>query len=65
MLAVYMPNCNRKDYLYNLVNAIKKLAPESHDSHLAALEVSTTVASADSLFYSDQSRVRIMDGAVT
>ncbi|TFY80548.1 hypothetical protein EWM64_g3467 [Hericium alpestre] len=26
------------DYLYNLVAAVRKLAPESHDSHLYALE---------------------------
>ena len=28
-----------KDYLYDLAKAVRKLAPESHDSHLDALEV--------------------------
>jgi len=32
------PSGRNKDYLYDLVDAVKKLAPESHDSHLAALE---------------------------
>jgi len=41
------PSGRNKDYLYDLVEAVKKLAPESHDSHLAALE----------------SRVRALDNA--
>lgn len=32
------PSGKNKDYLYDLAEAIKKLAPASHDSHLAALE---------------------------
>ena len=28
-----------KEYLYHLVEAVRKLAPESRDSHLYALEV--------------------------
>ncbi|KAH8101460.1 ChaC-like protein [Cristinia sonorae] len=32
------PSGRNKDYLYELSIAVKKLAPESHDSHLAALE---------------------------
>jgi cation transport protein ChaC len=32
------PSGKNKDYLYELSKAIKKLAPESHDEHLAALE---------------------------
>ena len=31
---------DRKDYLYELTAAVRKLSPESHDSHLYALEVS-------------------------
>lgn len=30
-----------EDYLYNLVEAVRTLAPESYDSHLYALEVRT------------------------
>ncbi|TFK98065.1 ChaC-like protein [Pterulicium gracile] len=33
------PSGRNKDYLYNLSKAIRKLAPESHDEHLAALEL--------------------------
>jgi hypothetical protein len=29
----------RQEYLYELSRAVKELAPESHDSHLSALEV--------------------------
>ncbi|KAJ3980267.1 ChaC-like protein [Lentinula detonsa] len=32
------PSGPNKEYLYNLVEAVRKLAPESHDSHLYALE---------------------------
>jgi len=32
------PSGRNKDYLYDLVRAVKALAPESHDSHLSALE---------------------------
>jgi hypothetical protein len=32
-----------EDYLYNLAEAVRTLAPESHDSHLYALEVRTFV----------------------
>jgi len=32
------PSGRNKDYLYKLVGAVRKLAPESHDSHLYALE---------------------------
>lgn len=32
------PSGRNKDYLYDLVDAVKGLASESHDSHLAALE---------------------------
>jgi hypothetical protein len=32
-------SCFLKDYLYDLVSAVRTLAPESHDSHLYALEV--------------------------
>lgn len=34
------PSGRNKDYLYELSAAVKRLAPESHDSHLFALEVS-------------------------
>jgi len=34
------PSGPNKEYLYNLVKAVRELAPESHDSHLYALEVS-------------------------
>jgi hypothetical protein len=30
---------SRQEYLYELSRAVKELAPESHDSHLSALEV--------------------------
>ncbi|KAJ3804901.1 ChaC-like protein [Lentinula lateritia] len=33
------PSGPNKEYLYKLVEAVRKLAPESHDSHLYALEV--------------------------
>ncbi|KAK1229918.1 hypothetical protein PQX77_007017 [Marasmius sp. AFHP31] len=32
------PSGPNKEYLYNLVKAVRQLAPESHDSHLYALE---------------------------
>ncbi|CCM04844.1 uncharacterized protein FIBRA_07037 [Fibroporia radiculosa] len=32
------PSGRNKDYLYDLAAAVKRLAPESHDSHLSALE---------------------------
>lgn len=32
------PSGRNKDYLYELSAAVKRLAPESHDSHLFALE---------------------------
>ncbi|KAF5340542.1 hypothetical protein D9757_014847 [Collybiopsis confluens] len=32
------PSGPNKEYLYNLVEAVRRLAPESHDSHLYALE---------------------------
>ncbi|THH27955.1 hypothetical protein EUX98_g6229 [Antrodiella citrinella] len=32
------PSGRNKDYLYELSIAVKKLAPQSHDSHLSALE---------------------------
>jgi len=32
------PSGRNKDYLYNLVEAVRTLAPESYDSHLYALE---------------------------
>jgi len=32
------PSGRNKDYLYELSLAVKRLAPESHDSHLYALE---------------------------
>ncbi|KAL5534764.1 hypothetical protein ACEPAG_1228 [Sanghuangporus baumii] len=32
------PSGPNKGYLYELANAVRKLAPESHDSHLTALE---------------------------
>ncbi|KAG5730230.1 Cation transport regulator-like protein [Termitomyces sp. T112] len=32
------PSGRNKDYLYNLVQAIRELSPNSHDSHLYALE---------------------------
>ncbi|KZT35435.1 ChaC-like protein [Sistotremastrum suecicum HHB10207 ss-3] len=31
------PSGKNKDYLYDLADAVKKLAPESYDSHIAAL----------------------------
>lgn len=30
-----------EDYMYDLAEAVQKLAPESHDAYLYALEVST------------------------
>jgi len=33
------PSGRNKDYLYDLASAVKALAPESHDSHLSALEL--------------------------
>lgn len=33
------PSGRNKDYLYDLSAAVRQLAPESHDSHLYALEV--------------------------
>ncbi|KAF9037021.1 ChaC-like protein [Rhodocollybia butyracea] len=33
------PSGPNKEYLYKLAEAVRKLAPESHDSHLYALEV--------------------------
>ncbi|KNZ82124.1 Cation transport regulator-like protein [Termitomyces sp. J132] len=35
--------CLLSDYLYNLVQAIRELSPNSHDSHLYALEVSVSI----------------------
>ncbi|KAK0475260.1 ChaC-like protein [Armillaria novae-zelandiae] len=32
------PSGPNKDYLYNLVSAVRQLSPDSHDSHLFALE---------------------------
>jgi len=32
------PSGRNKDYLYDLAEAVRRLAPESHDSHLYALE---------------------------
>jgi len=32
------PSGPNKEYLYNLVKAVRKLSPDSHDSHLYALE---------------------------
>lgn len=32
------PSGPNKDYLYHLARAVRELAPESHDSHLSALE---------------------------
>ncbi|TDL22315.1 ChaC-like protein [Rickenella mellea] len=40
------PSGRNKDYLYALVDAVRRLAPESHDSHLFALE--TRVRALDS-----------------
>lgn len=31
-----------QEYMYSLAKAVRDLAPESHDSHLSALEVSYT-----------------------
>jgi cation transport regulator ChaC len=33
------PSGRNKDYAYDLAEAVQKLAPESHDSHLYALEI--------------------------
>lgn len=38
------PSGPNKDYMLNLASAVRELAPESHDSHLAALEVRLLVA---------------------
>lgn len=42
------PSGPNKEYLYNLVRAVRKLAPESHDSHLYALETRVRVLDASS-----------------
>ncbi|KZS90233.1 ChaC-like protein [Sistotremastrum niveocremeum HHB9708] len=37
------PSGKNKDYLYDLEEAVKKLAPESYDSHIAALVVRSLI----------------------
>jgi len=37
-----------KDYLYDLAEAVKRLAPNSHDSHLSALEERVRMLDANS-----------------
>jgi len=46
------PSGRNKDYLYNLAAAVRKLAPESHDSHLYALE--TRIRELDRVHASDE-----------
>ena len=53
----------RQDYLYELSAAVRKLAPESHDSHLYALEVSSVFCCVQTWYWkvSLQTRCRKLD----
>ncbi|KAJ8082064.1 hypothetical protein PM082_007910 [Marasmius tenuissimus] len=58
------PSGPNKEYLYNLVKAVRQLAPESHDSHLYALEVRLVGGVLDGCSISSsfhQTRVRALD----